>query len=111
MTQVQLAKRLDVRPQSVEALERSEAAGTVQLDTLRRAAESLDCRLVYALVPNDSLESAVAARARAIAIDQLRRAARTMALEAQESDDEDLDMRIEDYIRNEIRDRDLWNVP
>jgi predicted DNA-binding mobile mystery protein A len=62
MTGVQLAKRLRISPQSAEALEKSEATGTVQLNTLRRAAEALDCRLVYALVPKTSLEGAVSER-------------------------------------------------
>src|SRR5262245_57390023 len=58
MTGVQFARRLRVRPQSLDAVERSEANGTIQLKTLRRAAEALDCTLVYALVPNSSLEEA-----------------------------------------------------
>ena len=38
MSGVQLARRLNIRPQS-EALEKSEADGTIQLKTLRRVAE------------------------------------------------------------------------
>jgi predicted DNA-binding mobile mystery protein A len=64
MTGAQFARRLENRPQSVEALEKSEANGSIQLKTLRRAAEALDCTLVYALVPNTSLEGAVSARAK-----------------------------------------------
>jgi len=41
MTGVQFAGRLGIRPQSVEALERSEANGAIQLKTLRRAAALL----------------------------------------------------------------------
>jgi predicted DNA-binding mobile mystery protein A len=52
MTTVQLAKRLGVKQPSVTALEQSEAKGTIELATLRRVAEALDCVLVYALVPN-----------------------------------------------------------
>jgi predicted DNA-binding mobile mystery protein A len=55
MTGVQLAKRLGISPQSADAMERSEASGAIKLETLRRAAEALDCTLVYALVPNKSL--------------------------------------------------------
>src|SRR3546814_7345942 len=40
MSGVQLASRLGVRPQTVEAIEKSETAGSVQLNTLRRAAEA-----------------------------------------------------------------------
>jgi predicted DNA-binding mobile mystery protein A len=109
MSGVQFARRLGIRPQSVEALEASEATGTIQLNTLRRAAEALGCSLVYAIVPNESLEAMVHARARRIALRDLGRVAHTMRLEAQETADADLEARVEAYIRDNVRDRDLWN--
>jgi predicted DNA-binding mobile mystery protein A len=109
MSGVQFARRLGIRPQSVEALEASEANGTIQLNTLRRAAAALDCSLVYAIVPNDSLEAVVRTRARRIALRDLGRVAHTMRLEAQETGDADLEARIEAYIRDNIKERDLWN--
>lgn len=111
MSGVQLGTRLGVRPQTVETIEKSEAAGTIQLNTLRRAAEALDCTVVYALVPNTSLESAVGARARKIAIRELQRVAHTMRLEAQGTDDANLEARIEAYIRDVLSERDLWSDP
>ena len=108
MSGVQLAARMKVRPQTVEALEKSEASGSVQLSTLRRAAQALDCTLVYALVPNSSLEQAVKARARKIALSDLARVAHTMKLEAQETGRAGIEERIEEYIRS-LKDRDLWN--
>jgi predicted DNA-binding mobile mystery protein A len=111
MSGVQLASRLGVRPQTVEAIEKSEAAGSIQLDTLRRAAEALDCTLVYALVPRTSLGDAVKRRARRIAVRDLQRVAHTMELEAQGTGDAGLEARIESYIRDEIKDRDLWREP
>jgi predicted DNA-binding mobile mystery protein A len=111
MTGVQYAARLKIRPQSLEALERSEATGAIQLKTLRRAAEALDCTLVYALVPNSSLEEAVRARARKIAVRDLGRVAHTMKLEAQSTSDANLEDRIEAYIRDQLKERDLWNEP
>jgi predicted DNA-binding mobile mystery protein A len=109
MTGVQFARRLRISPQSAEALEKSEASGTVQLKTLRRAAEALDCRLVYALVPKTSLEGAVNERARRIALRDLGRVAHTMALEAQGTGDADLETRIQEYVRDTLNERDLWN--
>ena len=109
MTGVQFARRLKIRPQSVEALEKSEANGSIQLKTLRRAAEALDCTLVYALVPNTSLEGAVSTRARKIAKRELGRVAHTMKLEAQGTGDANLEARIEAYVRDVLKDRDLWN--
>jgi predicted DNA-binding mobile mystery protein A len=111
MTGVQLANRIGVRPQTVEAIEKSEASGSIQLSTLRRAAEALDCTLVYGLVPNSSLEEAVNQRARKIAIRDLKRVAHTMKLEAQETGDAGMEERVEHYIRFVINDRDLWNEP
>ncbi|WP_310151900.1 mobile mystery protein A [Bosea sp. BE125] len=108
MTGVQFARRLGVSPQSVDALEKSEATGSIKLDTLRRAAEALDCTLVYALVPNTSLEGVVTDRARAIALHDLGRVAHTMKLEAQGTGDADMERRIESYIRDTLKDRDLW---
>lgn len=108
MTGVQLATRMKLRPQTIEALEKSEASGTIQLNSLRRAAAALDCTVVYALVPNDSLEQAVTERARKIAVRDLARVAHTMKLEAQETRDAENQERIEEYIRS-LKDRDLWN--
>ena len=111
MSGVQYARRLRVRPPSVAALEASEENGTIQLKTLRRAAEALDCTLVYALVPNDSLDGAVRARARKIALRDLGRVAHTMKLEAQETPDGATDERLEAYIRDKVKERDLWDEP
>jgi predicted DNA-binding mobile mystery protein A len=71
----------------------------------------MDCTLVYALVPKTSLEDMVQQRARKLASHDLRRVAHTMKLEAQETSDADLEARIQDYIRNVLKDRDLWNEP
>ena len=109
MTGAQLGVRMGIRPQTVETIEKSEAAGTIQLNTLRRAAEALDCTLVYALVPNTSLEAMVNARGRKIAIRELQRVTHTMRLEAQGTDDADLEARIQAYIRDMLSERDLWN--
>jgi predicted DNA-binding mobile mystery protein A len=111
MTGVQFAKRLKVSPQGVDTLEKSEANGSIKIETLRRAAEALDCTLVYALVPNTSLEATVRERARKIALRDLGRVAHTMKLEAQGTGDADLEARIDAYIRNTLKDRDLWGQP
>ena len=111
ITGIQLAARLKIRPQTLEAIEKSEASGSIQLNTLRRAAEALNCTLVYALVPNAPLEDTVNRRARKIAIRDLQRVAHTMKLEAQETDDAGMEARIEAYIRDVIKERDLWKEP
>ena len=57
MSMEQLAERLKIKQPSLATLEKSEAKGTIELATLRRVAEALDCTLVYALVPNKPLET------------------------------------------------------
>src|SRR5450631_3038229 len=67
MSTAQLAKRLGIKQPSLVALEQSEAKGTIELATLRRVAEALDCTLVYALVPHQPLDAIVRDRARMFA--------------------------------------------
>lgn len=114
MTARQYASRLGVASQSMEDLEKSEAAGTITINSLRRAAEALDCRLVYAVIPREgSLEQMVARQAREIALSALKRVNQTMLLEDQALTTESLESRIDDYIESHVRDGDLWrgNAP
>ena len=92
MTVRQFAARLGVTPSSVVRLERRERDDTISLGALRRAADALDCNLVYAVVPRRTvasepaetmLDMLIEARARVVATAELRRVARTMALENQ----------------------------
>lgn len=108
MTRQQLAKRLDIKQQSLSRIESSEADGTVRLNTLNRAAEALDCTLVYALVPNTELEDRIGRKARAMALHDLKRVSHSMTLEDQGETNRDFERRIEDYIAENIRDKDLW---
>lgn len=108
MTGPQFAARLKITPQSVGDIEKSEATGSIQLKTLSRAAEALGCTLVYALVPKTSLEDTVQVRARRIALAELQRVAHTMKLEDQGVGDVNLEARIEAYVRDVIKERDLW---
>jgi predicted DNA-binding mobile mystery protein A len=110
MSGKQLAQRLNIAAQNVDVLERSEAANTIQLKTLRKVATALDCSLVYALVPNTSLESMVTSRAREIARHDLGRVAHSMKLEAQGTGNRELEARIEAYIRDNLKERDLWKL-
>lgn len=110
MSALQLGTRLGVRPQSVADLEKSEAHGTIQLKTLRKVAEALDCTLVYALVPNSSLEDVVQTRAREIARRELARIGHTMDLEAQGLSKAEREAQIDDYVREHLRERDLWEL-
>jgi len=83
MTATQLGRRLGSSPQAVLDLERSEAADTITLASLRKAALALDCDLVVVMVPKTSLENTVQRRAQQKAADETNRIVHTMRLEAQ----------------------------
>ena len=78
-----LASRLGVSKMRVADMERAEVTGATSLKTLRRAAEAMDCVLVYALVPKTSLKETLQKQTRQKARQDTARAAHTMALEDQ----------------------------
>lgn len=104
MTSAQLAKRLGIRQPSVVALEQSEAKGTIELATLRRAAEALDATLVYAIVPNKTLESMVRERAR----QRLAPLEHSMRLEDQGLSLDDSEAQLEEFVRS-VNPSRLWD--
>lgn len=108
MTSEQLAGRLGVTQSAASKLEASEAAGTIKVNTLTMAAEALDCTLVYALVPNESLTATLRERARAVAVHDLAAVDVTMALEDQRVgiDPET----VEAYAESLLASRRLWDV-
>ena len=99
---------MGVKAQSVADIEKSEASGTIQLKTLRRVAEALDCVVVYALIPKSSLEELVQRNAREIARKELVRIGHSMDLEAQGLSPEEREGQLENYINQHLRERDLW---
>jgi len=109
MSAGQLGRRLGISQPSVFGLEESEEYGSIKLSTLSRVAAALNCRLVYALVPNEPLEAMVEARARGIAAQQLEMIERTMALENQTVEGSDLKSRQMDFLLAEIDPRTLWD--
>ena len=111
MTAVQLANRMKISQPSVVALEKDEAKSTVTLARLERAAEAMDCTLVYALVPNRPLEDIVMERARQRADKLLARVNHTMALEMQNLDAKALIEERDDLATELLREniRRLWD--
>jgi len=83
MTTAQLAARMGVAQPRIAQLEKQEAERAVNLQSLERAAEALDCRLVYFLVPTGSLEDRILTQADRVAAQQLASVDQTMRLEKQ----------------------------
>ncbi|HEY1722554.1 MAG TPA: mobile mystery protein A [Magnetospirillaceae bacterium] len=108
MSSLQLARRLGVKQPTLVAFEQSELKGTIQLSTLRRIAEAMDCTLVYALVPRESLETTYLTQARKVARRRLQSVAHTMALENQAVPDKSFEARIDAIVRD-MNPRAIWN--
>jgi predicted DNA-binding mobile mystery protein A len=78
------ANRLNLTRQAFAELEKNEAQGAITLRSLRRAAQAIDCDLVYALVPRSgSLQTMIVKQALARAKNAILPVAHSMSLESQ----------------------------
>ena len=109
MTTLQLAARLGISRSSVTDLENAEARGAIQLSSLKRVAEAMNCTLVYAIVPNDTLEEFLQRQARKIAREHLKPVEQTMMLENQSLTPAQSKELLEEYIRTKLNPRLVWD--
>ncbi len=80
----QLASRMKVTQQAVSQLEAKELEDSVTIKTLRKAAEAMGCKFVYAIVPADGgLKDIVHEQAMSKAREIVSAVDHTMQLEAQ----------------------------
>ena len=113
MTTAQMAARLGVSQPRIVNLERDEVRGVLSLETLSRAAQALDCTLIYALVPNQSLDHMVGQRAEQIAAARISRVDHSMRLENQGLSKQDLQAEhrrvTEELLQGNLR--RIWDEP
>lgn len=110
MTTYQLAERMAVSQSTVMDMERNEVNGTISLRSLEKAASALGCRLVYALLPETSLEDMVELQARIRAQELSEVVFRTMALEKQKTSQKDREILVQELAQEVLRKgkRELW---
>lgn len=110
MSSPQLARRLDVSKSQVSQMERMELEDRITLKQLRRVADSLDCDLLYALVPRKPVEEMVRDRAMLQAQRLVSKTDVQMKLEAQQLSNEKLKVQVAMEADRLMRDmpRDLW---
>jgi predicted DNA-binding mobile mystery protein A len=96
MTASQLARRLDTSASAVTQMERKEVKGEITLKQLEKAAASLNCQLVYMLVPERPIEEILHRQARRVAERELNRVDASMRLELQSVGQEKLEEAITD---------------
>ena len=109
MSSTELAARMGVSQQTVPTLERSEQRDTIKLETLRRAADALDCDLFYVLLPRTTLDESVQRQARSKAAMQLDRVAHHSRLEDQSVTNEDARSQLDDLASRLLDRRGLWS--
>jgi predicted DNA-binding mobile mystery protein A len=110
MSQAALADRLGVSGAAVNKLEHAEVNGGITVAKLSQVARALDCTLVYALVPNSTLEQTVFAQAKTEATELLGYAARTMALEDQSIEDDRQREAIDRYAYQLVARGSVWTT-
>lgn len=108
MTTRQLAQRMGIAQGTLSGLETSEINGSVRLATLRKAAEAMDCTLVYAFVPRAPLEEIVQERAKKVAAGHLLPVEHTMLLENQSLEKRSREAFLKNYIQNELDLTKIW---
>ena len=110
----QLADRMDIGYGSISQLEKREPKKKITLELLERAAQAMDCKLVYAIVPRDegmTLENIIEKRALDAASKILRAVGHTMSLEAQGTTEKELQTEIARIARElkESGDPKVWD--
>jgi predicted DNA-binding mobile mystery protein A len=110
MSGSELADRMGISPKTIPDIERSEVAETIKLETLRRAANALDCELAYVLVPRTSLDTMVTVQARRKALRHLDPVAHHGFLEDQGVSDEGFEDQISELAERFVDKRGLWKV-
>ena len=108
MSQRVLAERLGVSQVAINNLEHSEAAGTISLAKLEEVAAALGCGLVYALIPETTIDDIVRHQATEVASDRLRYVGTTSVLEAQEVDMDARAEQLTEYAEGVIARHTLW---
>jgi predicted DNA-binding mobile mystery protein A len=110
MSSPQLARRLKLSKAQVSQMERMETDDRITLKQLRRVADTLDCELVYAIVPRSSIDQMIRERAQAKAKQIVDSASKHMVLESQQLDKETIQEQIDLETNRLIQamPRDLW---
>ena len=108
MSTADLARRMRAAQPLIPQLEQSEVAGSIRLETLERVAAALDSTLVYALVPNDTVEALVQRRAHWLADRDVGATDQSMRLEAQTPPRELRDELVHDLADHLVDSRRLW---
>ncbi|MDR1907597.1 MAG: mobile mystery protein A [Holosporales bacterium] len=112
MTSQQFAKRLGITQSRASAIERSEIEDSLTIKTLRESAEALNCKLVYFLIPEKTLEEIVQEQAIKFIKSESKSVVHSMGLENQNVQSDDCDVfiktRVGDVLAKAVN--KIWDV-
>jgi len=111
ITTRQLAKKIGTGNGNILTFEQGEINRTLTLKTLERLARAMNCRLVYALVPNTSLEEMLDEQARKVAKKIFQRVSHSMGLEEQSVEGPEAKTQFEQMVQDLKKKHDprLWD--
>lgn len=99
MGRAQLSRKMGISPQAIENAEKSEIADTISLKTLRNMATSLNCRLIYIIIPEEPLQKMVEKKIEEKAVAIAKSINHSMKLEDQGTSTEELCEQIKDIVK------------
>ena len=111
LTQTRLARRMGVAQSTLARIEQDEPEGRVTIRTLRKAADAMDCDVVYQLVPRGGyIDGLLRRRAEVLARRIHDRVDSTMSLEGQHVSAEEREAMIRDTVEDILHNhpKSIW---
>lgn len=111
MTGTQLASRMNSTRARISHLENVEHDGAITLKTMHKIADAMQCRFVYAIVPNESIDDIIVERAKRKAMALIQKTNEHMALEDQSLSEDQLAYEVERLTEELIKanNKKLWD--
>lgn len=111
MSSYVLADILGCTRANVTSIEQREKKGAISLETLEQVAQAMNCKLVYCLVPLESLDKILENQARTIAKKRIKIINHSMALEKQGLNPKQLKQQEDDLVQELLRGnpKRLWD--
>lgn len=110
MSGAQLARRMGMTRGAISRNEKAEVEGGITLKTMKQMAANMNCRFVYAVIPNRDVEEIIEHQAREKAKQLVNQAGVHMALEAQSLSSESMNSEVERLVQELLgKPSSIWN--
>ena len=111
MSSYVLAGRVGCTRANISTIEQREKKGIISLETLETIAQAMNCKLVYCLVPLESLDKILEDQARALARKRVKIINHSMSLEEQSLNPKQLQQQEDDLVQELLQGnpKRLWD--